>query len=197
MNQYISSVQFAGRETELAHYGIKGQKHGVRRFQNEDGSLTPAGKIRYRSESGKTGHAKGRTSGIENEISKWKSSDAKNLSDDELNRRNNRLQRERQYKDLITPQWKKDTKQIATDAFKKIFIGTATVLAAVAMKKNYEKIQSWLGSKLSQKMSEFKQSDSTRKAINRAVSRYSFGGRNARSMESPKMSAYRKYSSRG
>lgn len=31
----------------LAHYGIKGQKHGIRRFQNEDGSLTEAGKARY------------------------------------------------------------------------------------------------------------------------------------------------------
>ena len=31
----------------LVHYGIKGQTHGVRRFQNEDGSLTPAGKERY------------------------------------------------------------------------------------------------------------------------------------------------------
>lgn len=29
------------------HYGIKGQKHGVRRYQNEDGSLTPAGRARY------------------------------------------------------------------------------------------------------------------------------------------------------
>ena len=31
----------------LAHHGILGQKWGVRRFQNEDGSLTPAGKKRY------------------------------------------------------------------------------------------------------------------------------------------------------
>ena len=32
---------------ELYNYGIKGQKWGVRRFQNEDGSLTSEGKIRY------------------------------------------------------------------------------------------------------------------------------------------------------
>lgn len=31
----------------LTHYGIKGQSWGVRRFQNEDGSLTEAGKQRY------------------------------------------------------------------------------------------------------------------------------------------------------
>lgn len=31
----------------IAHHGIKGQKWGIRRFQNEDGSLTPAGRRRY------------------------------------------------------------------------------------------------------------------------------------------------------
>ena len=35
----------------LQHYGVKGMKWGVRRFQNKDGSLTNAGKIRYNNES--------------------------------------------------------------------------------------------------------------------------------------------------
>jgi hypothetical protein len=34
----------------ISHHGIKGQKWGVRRFQNEDGSLTTAGKARYSKE---------------------------------------------------------------------------------------------------------------------------------------------------
>ena len=33
-------------ETELCHYGIKGQKWGVRRYQNPDGTLTAKGKAR-------------------------------------------------------------------------------------------------------------------------------------------------------
>ena len=37
------------RIDELVHHGIKGQKWGVRRFQNKDGSLTPAGKQKYGS----------------------------------------------------------------------------------------------------------------------------------------------------
>lgn len=35
---------------ELYHWGIKGQKWGVRRYQNKDGSLTPAGRKRYAPE---------------------------------------------------------------------------------------------------------------------------------------------------
>lgn len=31
----------------LSHHGVPGQKWGVRRYQNKDGSLTEAGKIRY------------------------------------------------------------------------------------------------------------------------------------------------------
>ena len=32
---------------EIYHAGVKGMKWGVRRYQNKDGSLTPAGKKRY------------------------------------------------------------------------------------------------------------------------------------------------------
>ena len=37
----------------LQHHGIKGQKWGVRRFQNSDGSLTAKGKSRYQSKENK------------------------------------------------------------------------------------------------------------------------------------------------
>lgn len=36
--------------TYLSHHGIKGQKWGFRRFQNDDGSLTEEGKKRYRTD---------------------------------------------------------------------------------------------------------------------------------------------------
>lgn len=38
---------------ELQHWGIKGQRWGQRRYQNKDGSLTPAGKQRYNQELAK------------------------------------------------------------------------------------------------------------------------------------------------
>lgn len=40
---------YIGKENSnsLAHYGIKKMRWGVRRYQNEDGTLTAAGKARY------------------------------------------------------------------------------------------------------------------------------------------------------
>ncbi len=43
MSEYYSIAPYS---SELYHHGIKGQKWGVRRFQNADGSLTAAGKRR-------------------------------------------------------------------------------------------------------------------------------------------------------
>lgn len=38
---------------ELYHHGIKGMRWGVRRYKNKDGSLTSAGKKRYKSDAEK------------------------------------------------------------------------------------------------------------------------------------------------
>ena len=55
---YVGSIPITD---ELYHHGILGQKCGVRRFQNPDGTLTPAGKKRYYgiSESTDTGGSGG------------------------------------------------------------------------------------------------------------------------------------------
>lgn len=48
MNNYISTAAlYYPNDQYLAHHGIKGQKWGVRRYQNEDGSYTSAGRKRY------------------------------------------------------------------------------------------------------------------------------------------------------
>lgn len=51
---------------ELYHHGIEGQRWGIRRFQNKDGSLKPAGKKRYDKEVAKL---KAEKKKLRNEIS--------------------------------------------------------------------------------------------------------------------------------
>lgn len=48
-NDYRAYVE--NNYNSLYHYGVKGQKWGVRRYQNSDGSLTAEGAARYRSSS--------------------------------------------------------------------------------------------------------------------------------------------------
>lgn len=95
---------------ELQHWGIPGMRWGIRRYQNKDGSLTPAGRKRadklrkqYLEVTGKklTGYAvrkKGETvKSIKNEPQKNKNDVIDKLSDDELKSRTNRLRLENDY----------------------------------------------------------------------------------------------------
>ena len=91
----------------LAHYGIKGQKWGVRRFQNEDRSLTAEGKERYGAQKtsfkekvkritvkavDRATSAARRKTGIKEDIS--------DLSDNDLQKRVNRMQIEANFRRL-------------------------------------------------------------------------------------------------
>lgn len=50
-SDYLFSIE-GFKKTDIQHWGIKGQKWGVRRYQNLDGSLTPAGRKRYSNSDG-------------------------------------------------------------------------------------------------------------------------------------------------
>ena len=85
---------------ELSHHGIKGQRWGIRRFQNKDGSLTTDEKKRvaklqndYEELTGKKFSSK-KESG---ESSEKKLSD---LTDDEIRNRTNRMRAEKDYLDV-------------------------------------------------------------------------------------------------
>lgn len=52
-------MRWESQNDYLIHYGVKGQKHGVRRYQNDDGSLTAEGRDHYG-----VGEGDGRTGGM-------------------------------------------------------------------------------------------------------------------------------------
>lgn len=93
----------------LYHHGIKGQKWGIRRFQNKDGSLTAAGRKRRGEGDGDNGTNSSKDETPEETRSRLlKSTDAKEiyenrhlLTTNELNERINRIDTEQRLKSKI------------------------------------------------------------------------------------------------
>lgn len=78
----------------LNHHGIKGMRWGIRRFQNKDGSLTPAGKKRRDQQDDKKPKAD------EKKAEAPKKKSLSDMSDDDINKAISRAQLEDRYKAL-------------------------------------------------------------------------------------------------
>lgn len=158
---------------ELYHWGIKGMKWGVRRYQNPDGTLTSAGKKRYSSDDYKNGIKKagnvakqllkdtahpmdknGWTNRPKSDPNPWygsqrkvaeklerhstkaRSNNPKKMTDEELNQRIARMQKEKQYMELnkSTSPGKAYVTDLLKTAGNKIVGGAAGAIGGVAGK---------------------------------------------------------------
>ena len=72
----------------ISHFGVKGMKWGIRRYQNKDGSLTPEGRKRY-----------GRSEDSE-KVRELRKKPVSAMSNQELETVIRRMNLERQYRDL-------------------------------------------------------------------------------------------------
>ena len=126
-------------QAELYHHGIKGQRWGIRRFQNEDGTYTNAGKERRNTSGGKP---KAKPS----EPTKKDNTRYKKMSNEELQKKIERLKLEKEYlnlkKEAMGPA-KNFVVDVLTSIGKKSLtqLGTAGVMELAS--KNARKRRTW------------------------------------------------------
>lgn len=121
---------------ELYHWGIKGQKWGIRRYRNEDGTLTEEGKRRYaRGEERKSKVRNILGSRKTSTLKEARNKNVEEMSNQELQEYVNRLNLERNYRSLTKKDLMKGNK-IAKDIL--AYYGTA--MAFVTAYKTIKKL---------------------------------------------------------
>lgn len=132
---------------ELCHYGIRGMRWGIRRYQNSDGSLTTAGRNRYSTGKHHSIFTRKKTTSkatAKPAEEKPKQKSVSEMSDAELNAFLNRKRLEQQYNQLMaTPQKKSAVtkgKEMVGKALENAAQDTLTQIAKYAMAKSVNKV---------------------------------------------------------
>ena len=117
----------------IQHHGIKGQKWGVRRYQNPDGSLTVAGKKRRKDSTADSIKKQEMRNDVKNR---------RTLSDADLKKKIERLKMEKQLKELteedISP-GKNFVKKVVSTSGQRVATTLVTGAAIYAVKASMNK----------------------------------------------------------
>ena len=140
---YLAFKESRGSEYHLEHYGVKGQKWGVRRYQDYDGTrigVSPRvmNKLKVWNKDKKDDSVKEEKPKHEKQHGKYRDS-ADELSDEELSARIRRMENEIKYKkqqEILYP----DRSKARKEAIKKIFVDSAITAASTLMNSVYSEI---------------------------------------------------------
>ena len=127
-------------ECYLRHFGIKGMKWGVRRYQNKDGSLTAAGRKRQAQDDNSSdgGGSKKKSASTESS-SQPKKKSVKEMSDAELRDKINRLELEKRYSQL-NPEQVSRGKKFVDKVVKDMVLPAATDVGKQLIKSEITKL---------------------------------------------------------
>lgn len=122
--------------SELYHHGVKGQKHGQRRWQNPDGSLTPAGYEHYGYGKRRINKQTGKSEFVINEraVAKREKALAKQNAIQDKREEKGKKATTRQYNAAIwdatnSPSAKKEGRKAALAGFAILTAGNAAAMA--------------------------------------------------------------------
>ena len=134
-------------ESSLQHWGIKGMKWGIRRYQNKDGSLTPAGRKRYSDTN--SGPLVKKAASTSQKKSSSSNKGYETMSDAELERAVRRLEFEKRYRnaapkpdDPIIPSGKTFVRRIVNNSVVPAIEQAAKNSLAKALEKGFDSVLS-------------------------------------------------------